>query len=53
MLDKYTKVVVKILKGEWLATATDEEGSSRVMSEIMPLIRTGHCLPTVAPRETV
>ena len=39
MLDEYTKVMAKILKGEWLAVATDEEGllwSSRVMSEIMP-----------------
>ena len=26
MLDEYTKVVAKILKGEWLATARDEVG---------------------------
>ena len=25
-LDEEAKVVAKILKGEWLATATDEEG---------------------------
>ena len=39
MLDEYAKVMVKILKGEWLAVATDEEGllwSCQVMSEIMP-----------------
>ena len=39
MLDGYTKVMAKILKGEWLAVATDEEGLlwySRVMSEITP-----------------
>ena len=39
MLDEYTTVMAKILKGEWLAVATDEEGllwSSQVMSEIMP-----------------
>ena len=39
MFDEYTTIVAKILKDEWLATATDEEGlvwSSRVMSEIMP-----------------
>ena len=38
-LDEYTKVVAKMLKGEQLATATDEEGvlwSDRVMSETMP-----------------
>ena len=65
MLDEHTKVMGKILKGEWLAVATDEV----VMSEIMPydaywalfascgsqrrMMRTGHCLPPVAPRETV
>ena len=39
MLDEYTEVMAKTLKGEWLAVATDEEGllwSSRVMNEIMP-----------------
>ena len=39
MLDECTKVMAKILKGEWLAVATDEKGLlwySRVMSEIMP-----------------
>ena len=39
ILDEYTKVMAKILKGEWLSIATDEKGllwSSRVMSEIMP-----------------
>ena len=39
MLDEYTEVMAKTLKGEWLAVATDEEGllwSSRVLSEIMP-----------------
>ena len=70
MLDEYTTVMAKILKGEWLAVAMDEEGllwSSQVMSEIMPydvywalfascgsqrrMMRTGHCLPPVAPRD--
>ena len=39
MLDEYTKVMAKILKGEWFAIAMDEEGllwSSQVMSKIMP-----------------
>ena len=39
MLDEYTKVMAKILKGEWFAVAMDEEGllwSSQVMSKIMP-----------------
>ena len=38
MLDKYTNVMAIILKGEWFATAMDEEGllwSGRPMSEKM------------------
>ena len=39
MLDECMKVMAKILKGEWLAVAMDEEGLlwySRVMREITP-----------------